>query len=79
MIGGSCHKYDFCRDKSFLATNTCLSQQNKSLVATKVVIVQHKERETDRQQTDRQTECTHLEKPDAVLCAEGGDERVVNM
>ena len=56
-----------------------MSQQNKSLVATKVVIVQHKERETDRQQTDRQTECTHLEKPDAVLCAEGGDERVVNM
>ena len=28
-IGGSCHKYHFCRDKSFAATNTCF-------VATKV-------------------------------------------
>ena len=30
IIGGSCHKYHFCRDKSFVATNTCLSRQNTS-------------------------------------------------
>ena len=24
IIGGSCHKYHFCRDKSFVAINTCL-------------------------------------------------------
>ena len=35
IIGGSCHKHDFCRDKGFLATNTCLSRQNKSLLSTK--------------------------------------------
>ena len=22
--GGSCHKYHFCRNKSFVVTNTCL-------------------------------------------------------
>ena len=24
ITGGSCHKYCFCRDKSFIASNTCL-------------------------------------------------------
>ena len=28
MTGRSCHKYHFCRDKSFVGTNTCLSGQN---------------------------------------------------
>ena len=35
ITGGSCHKYNFCRDKHFVATNTsfvatkvCLSRQN---------------------------------------------------
>ena len=27
VTGGSCHKYHFCCDKSFVATNTCLSWQ----------------------------------------------------
>ena len=31
-----CHKYDFCRDNSFVVRNTCLSPQNTSFVATKV-------------------------------------------
>ena len=26
IIGGSCHKYHFCRDKTFVVTNTCLWQ-----------------------------------------------------
>ena len=33
-----CHKYNFCRDKSFVATNTCLSRENTSFVATKVCL-----------------------------------------
>ena len=36
IVGWSCHKYRFCRDKSFVATNTCLSRQNTSFVGTKV-------------------------------------------
>ena len=27
IIGRSCRKYHFCRDKSFVSTNTCLSRQ----------------------------------------------------
>ena len=27
LAGLSCHKYDFCRDKGFVATNTCMSRQ----------------------------------------------------
>ena len=27
IIGGSCHKYNFCHDKCFVASNTCLSRQ----------------------------------------------------
>ena len=27
IIGWSCHKYHFCRNKSFVASNTCLSQR----------------------------------------------------
>ena len=39
IIGGSCHKYHFCSDKYvFVATNMCLSRQNKSFVATKVCL-----------------------------------------
>ena len=37
IIGGSCHKYHFCRNKSFVATNTCLSRQYTSFVMTKYV------------------------------------------
>ena len=29
VTGGSCYKYIFCRDKSFVATNTCLSPQRR--------------------------------------------------
>ena len=29
IIGGSCYKYQFCRDKSFVTTNTCLSPQTR--------------------------------------------------
>ena len=35
IIGGNCHKYHFCRDKSLVVTNTCLSRQSTSFVATK--------------------------------------------
>ena len=34
IIGGSCHKYHFCRDNSFVATNT--SGQKTCFVATKL-------------------------------------------
>ena len=27
IIGGSCHKYQFCRDKRFVVTKLCLSRQ----------------------------------------------------
>ena len=38
IIGGSCHKYHFCRDKHvFVATNMCLIGQNTSFVATTVL------------------------------------------
>ena len=38
IIGGSCHKYNFCCNKSFVTTNTCLLQQNTSFVVTKVCL-----------------------------------------
>ena len=34
IIGGSCHKYHFCRDKRFATTNICRDKHN--FVATKV-------------------------------------------
>ena len=34
--GGSCHKYNFCHNKRFVAINTCLSRQNTPFIATKV-------------------------------------------
>ena len=37
VIGGSCHQYDFCRDKMFLATNIFLSQQNVCHDKTRLV------------------------------------------
>ena len=37
IIGGSCHKSHFCRDKSL-----CLSRQNTSFVATKVCLSRQK-------------------------------------
>ena len=45
IIGGSCHKYNFCCDKCFVATNTwlrqtCLSQQNTFFVARKLCFCQ---------------------------------------
>ena len=36
IIGGRCHKYNFCCDKCFVTTNTCLSWKNTSFVTTKV-------------------------------------------
>ena len=37
IIGGSCHKYHFCCDRSFVMTKVCLSQynfcHNKSMLA----------------------------------------------
>ena len=39
IIGGSCHKYHFCRDKtSFVTTNTCLVQQNTSFVTASMLL-----------------------------------------
>ena len=38
IVGGSCHKYNFCRDKSVVATNMCLSRQNPSFVATNIIL-----------------------------------------
>ena len=32
ITGGSCHKYHFCRNKKFVMTHTCLSQQNTCLL-----------------------------------------------
>ena len=40
VIGGNCHKYNFCRDKSFVRTNTCLSRQNMYFVPTKLCLLQ---------------------------------------
>ena len=37
IIGWSCHKYHLCRDKTYVATNTCLSRQNTSFVVTKAM------------------------------------------
>ena len=37
IIGGSCHKYYFCRDKVFVATNICRDKHN--FVATKMILV----------------------------------------
>ena len=42
IIGGSCHKYHFCLDERFVATNTCLSRQNTSFVVTKVCFFRDK-------------------------------------
>ena len=36
------HRYNFCCDKSFVLTNTCLSQQNMSFVMTKVCLSRQK-------------------------------------
>ena len=38
IIGGNCHKHNFCHDKSFVMTNRCLSWQNTSFVMTKVCL-----------------------------------------
>ena len=38
IIAGNCHKYHFCGDKQIVATNTCLSRQNMSFVATRVYL-----------------------------------------
>ena len=38
IIGGTCRKYHFCRDKSFVATNTCFVA-DKSMLADKHVFV----------------------------------------
>ena len=34
----SCRKYHFCRDKCFVTTNTCLSREKTSFVASKVCL-----------------------------------------
>ena len=36
MVGGSCHKYHFCRDKTFVATEHYLCCDKSMLAATKV-------------------------------------------
>ena len=41
ITGWSCHKTHFCRDKSFVAINTCFSRQNTSFIATKVCLSRH--------------------------------------
>ena len=41
ITGGSCHKYLFGRNKSFVVTNSCLSRQNMSFVTTKVYLWQN--------------------------------------
>ena len=38
IIGGICHKYNFCHNKSFVVTNRCLSWQNTSFVMTKICL-----------------------------------------
>ena len=38
ITGGSCYKYNFCCDNSFVMTNMCLSRQNMSFVATEVCL-----------------------------------------
>ena len=41
VIGGNCHKYNFCCDKHlFVATNMCLSHQNTFFFVTNVVLQQ---------------------------------------
>ena len=35
IIGGSCHKYDFCRDKRFVATKLCLSFVSTSILLSR--------------------------------------------
>ena len=35
IIGGSCHKYHFCHDKGFVATNHVFCRDKSMLVATK--------------------------------------------
>ena len=39
IIVGNCQKYYFCRDKSFVVRNTCLSWQNTSFVRIKVCLL----------------------------------------
>ena len=41
IIGGSYHKYYFCREKSFVAANTFLSGQKTCFVAIKVCLSRH--------------------------------------
>ena len=38
LIGGSCHKYHFCRDKSFVTTSILLSWQKTCFVAINVFV-----------------------------------------
>ena len=47
IIGESCHKYNFCRDKCFVATKVCLSRQTRvgrdkhTFVATNICREKH--------------------------------------
>ena len=43
ITGGSCHKYHFCHDKSFITTNACLSQQNIFVATNKHTFVATKD------------------------------------
>jgi len=43
ITGRSCHKYNFCRDKSFITTNACLSQQNIFVTSNKHTFVMTKD------------------------------------
>ena len=45
MIGGSCHKYNFCRDKDvFVATNMCLSRQTLWVVLRQTRLLSRQKR-----------------------------------
>ena len=68
--GGSCHKYHFCRDKSFVATSIVLSRQTTCFVATntclslatKIILVaarandRHRRPNTEWQSSQTQTD-----------------------
>ena len=41
IIGGSCHEYHFCRDKTLVATNKCCSEKH-TFVETKDVFCRDK-------------------------------------
>ena len=43
IIGGSCYKYHFCHDKTFVPTKLCLSRQKTCFVATNTCLSRQKQ------------------------------------